>query len=164
MTNTRLELDSGLHVPAPADGAAWYVSIHSIARDGQAVLIAPAGVQLKARGATPVTAAYTIRQVGLRKKTIVVEVTADGPLPALVVRAKPGAVPSGTSDGTELGRLGDGGTTARLEAPIHTDRPPRERTASQGLTLWTHPAAGGRSTTTRLSGRPSAPMLAKITA
>lgn len=117
MTNTKLELNGGLLVPAPADGAAWYFSIHSLARDGSKALVAPTGVQLKARDAVAITAQYTVRRTGMRKKMILVEVTADGPLPPLVVRAKGGAIPSGMSDGTELGRLADGGTTARIEVP-----------------------------------------------
>jgi hypothetical protein len=118
VTNTKLELNGGLRVPAPADGVAWYLSIHSVARDGSAALAAPTGVQLKAREAVAITATYTVRRTGIRKKMILVEVTADGPLPPLVVRAKPGAVPAGTREGTEVGRLGDGGSTARLEIPV----------------------------------------------
>ena len=48
-TNTKLEIDGGLHVPAPPDGRPWYFSIHSVLRDGQSRLAAPAGVGLIAR-------------------------------------------------------------------------------------------------------------------
>jgi hypothetical protein len=51
-TNTKLEIDGGLHVPAPPDGLGWYFSIHSVLRDGQARRAAPAGVLLTARGAS----------------------------------------------------------------------------------------------------------------
>jgi len=51
-TNTKLEIDGGLHVPAPPDGLGWYFSIHSVLRDGQVRLAAPAGVRLTARGAS----------------------------------------------------------------------------------------------------------------
>jgi hypothetical protein len=51
-TNTKLEIDGGLHIPAPADGTGWYFSIHSVLRDGQARHAAPAGVRLTARGAS----------------------------------------------------------------------------------------------------------------
>lgn len=117
MTNTKLELDGGLHVPAPPDGLAWYFSIHSVLRDGSAKLASPTGLQLKARDATPVTATYTIRRAGIRKKTIIVEVTASDRLPALVLRTKPGAVPAGPQDGSEAGRLDGGAQTARIEVP-----------------------------------------------
>jgi hypothetical protein len=116
-TNTKLEIDGGLHVPAPADGRAWYFSIHSVLRDGSMTRSAPTGVQLKARDATPVTATYTVRRAGRLKRTVVVEVQASDQLPDLVLRAKPGAVPLGPQDGSEAGRLHGGGRAARLEVP-----------------------------------------------
>ncbi len=51
-TNTKLEIDGGLHIPAPPDGLGWYFSIHSVLRDGQIRMAAPAGVRLTARGAS----------------------------------------------------------------------------------------------------------------
>jgi len=117
VTNTRLEIGGGLHVPAPQDGLGWYFSIHSVLRDGSAKLAAPAGVQLKARASTPVTASYTIRRAGVVRRSIVIEVTASDRMPDLVVRAKRGAVPSGSQDGIEVGRVPGGGRTARLELP-----------------------------------------------
>ena len=51
-TNTKLEIDDGLHIPAPPDGRPWYFSIHSVLRDGQVRLAAPEGVRLTARGAS----------------------------------------------------------------------------------------------------------------
>lgn len=115
VTNTKLEIDGGLHVPAPPDGLGWYFSIHSVLRDGSARIAAPAGPQLKARDATPVTASYTVRRTGLVKKNIVIEVTASDRMPDLVVRTKPGAIPSDPQDGSEVGRLRGGGQTARIE-------------------------------------------------
>src|SRR5216683_2048096 len=117
VTNTRLEIDGGLHVPAPEDGLGWYFSIHSVLRDGSAKLAAPAGAQLKARDSTPVTASYTVRRAGVVRRSIVIEVTASDPMPDLVVRAKRGAVPSGAQDGAEVGRIPGGGRSARLELP-----------------------------------------------
>ena len=49
VTNTKLEIDGGLHVPAPPDGRAWHFSIHSVLRDGAARLAAPTGPHLTAR-------------------------------------------------------------------------------------------------------------------
>jgi hypothetical protein len=118
VTNSRLEIDGGLHVHAPQDGLGWYFSIHSVLRDGSAKLAAPTGVQLKARDSTPVTASYTVRRAGVVKRSIIIEVTASDPMPDLVVRAKRGAVPSDARDGTEVGRMPGGGRTARLELPI----------------------------------------------
>ncbi len=117
-TNTKLEIDGGLHVPAPRDGLGWYFSIHSVQRNGSAKLAAPAGVQLKARDSTPVTASYTVRRAGVVRRSIVIEVTASDPMPDLVVRVKRGAVPSGPADGVESGRLPGGGRTARFELPV----------------------------------------------
>ncbi len=119
-TNTKLEIDHGLHVPAPQDGLGWYFSIHSVLRDGSAKLAAPAGVQLKARDATPVTASYTVRRSGLVKKNIVIEVTGTDRLPELVVVAKRGAVPASVTDGAEAGRMPGGSPTARIELPAGT--------------------------------------------
>ena len=48
-TNTKLEIDGGLHVPAPPDGRAWHFSIHSVLRDGAVRLAAPTGPRLAAR-------------------------------------------------------------------------------------------------------------------
>jgi len=50
-TNTKLEIDGGLRIPAPPDGRGWYFSIHSVLRDGQVRIPAPDGVRLTARGA-----------------------------------------------------------------------------------------------------------------
>src|SRR5664280_521448 len=118
VTNTKLELSGGLHIAAPPDGAAWYLSVHTALRDGKQVLVAPTGVQLQARAAKPIIATYTVRRNGLRRRTLVVEVTADGPLPSLVVRVKPNGVPASARDGTELGRLDGGAPTARLEVQV----------------------------------------------
>ncbi|HEX5189554.1 MAG TPA: zinc ribbon domain-containing protein, partial [Streptosporangiaceae bacterium] len=112
-TNTKLEIDGGLHVPAPPDGLGWYFSIHSVLRDGSAKHVAPAGLQLKARDSTPVTATYSVRRAGTFRRTVVVEVTASDRLPELVVRAKPNAVPASPDDGTEVGRMPGGSRTAR---------------------------------------------------
>ncbi len=49
VTNTKLEIDGGLHVPAPPDGRPWHFSIHSVLRDGATRLAAPAGPHLTAR-------------------------------------------------------------------------------------------------------------------
>ncbi len=117
-TNTKLEIDGGLHVPAPPDGLGWYFSIHSVLRDGSSRLAAPAGLQLKARESTPVTATYTVRRAGTFRRSVVIEVTASDKLPALVVRAKQNAVPDSADDGTEVGRMPGGGQTARLEFPV----------------------------------------------
>ena len=119
-TNTKLEIDHGLHVPAPQDGLGWYFSIYSVLRDGAAKLAAPVGVQLKARDATPVTASYTVRRSGLVKKNIVIEVTGTDRLPELVVVSKPGAVPASVTDGAEAGRMAGGRETARIEVPAGT--------------------------------------------
>jgi len=119
-TNTKLEIDHGLHVPAPQDGLGWYFSIHSILRDGSAKLAAPAGVQLRARDATPVTASYTVRRSGLVKRNVVIEVTGTDRLPELVIVAKRGAVPASVTDGAEVGRMPGGSQTARIELPAGT--------------------------------------------
>jgi hypothetical protein len=50
-TNTKLEIDGGLHIPAQPDGGGWYFSIHSVLRDGHVRIAAPDGVRLTARGA-----------------------------------------------------------------------------------------------------------------
>jgi hypothetical protein len=117
VTNARLEIDGGLHVPAPQDGLGWYFSIHSVLRDGSAKLAAPTGVQLKARDSTPVTANYVIRRAGVVRRSILIEVTASDPMPDLLVRAKRGTVPSDAQDGVEVGRIPGGGRSARLELP-----------------------------------------------
>jgi hypothetical protein len=118
ITNTKLEIDGGLHVPAPTDGLGWYFSIHSVLRDGSSRIAAPAGLQLKARESTPVTASYTVRRAGAFRRTVVIEVTASDPLPDLVVRSKRGAVPASAEDGAEAGRMPGGSRTARLELPV----------------------------------------------
>jgi hypothetical protein len=118
ITNTKLEIDGGLHVPAPADGLGWYFSIHSVLREGSSRIAAPAGLQLKARDSTPVTANYTVRRAGTFRRTVVIEVTATAPLPDLVVRSKRNVVPASAEDGTEAGRMPGGSRTARLELPI----------------------------------------------
>jgi hypothetical protein len=118
ITNTKLEIDGGLHVPAPADGLGWYFSIHSVLREGSSRIAAPAGLQLKARDSTPVTANYTVRRAGTFRRTVVIEVTASAPLPDLVVRSKPNVVPASAEDGTEAGRMPGGSQTARLELPV----------------------------------------------
>jgi len=117
VTNTRLEIDGGLHIPAPQDGLGWYFSIHSVLRDGSAKFAAPTGVQLKARDSTAVTASYVVRRAGVVRRSILIEVTASDAMPDLVVRAKRGAVPSDAKDGIEAGRIPGGRKTARLELP-----------------------------------------------
>ncbi len=114
-TNTKLEIDGGLHVPAPPDGLGWYFSVHSVLRDGSSRLAAPAGLQVKARDSTPVTATYTVRRAGTFRRSVVIEVTASDKLPELVVRAKRNAVPASADDGSEVGRMSGGSRTARLE-------------------------------------------------
>ena len=49
ITNSKLEIDGGLHVRAPDDGRGWFFSIHSVLRDGAAKLAAPDGPRLHAR-------------------------------------------------------------------------------------------------------------------
>jgi len=118
ITNTKLEIDGGLHVRAPADGLGWYFSIHSVRRDGSARIAAPTGPQVKARESTPVTASYTVRRGGTFRRTVVIEVTASGPMPDLVVRSKRSTVPRTVDDGTEAGRMRGGSRSARLELPV----------------------------------------------
>ena len=48
-TNTKLEIDGGLHIPAQPDGGGWYFSIHSVLRDGQVRIAANDGARLTAR-------------------------------------------------------------------------------------------------------------------
>ena len=134
-TNTKLEIDGGLHVPAPPDGLGWYFSIHSVLRDGSSRLAAPTGLQLRVRESTPVTATYTVRRSGTFRRTTVIEVTASDRLPDLVVRAKHDAVPRDSDDGTEAGRMSGGSRTARLELPVSALRPP--------VYLRVFPLAGG---------------------
>ncbi len=150
-TNTKLEIDHGLHVPAPQDGLGWYFGIYSVLRDGSAKLAAPTGVQLKARDATPVTASYTVRRSGVLKRNIVIEVTGTDRLPELVVVAKRGAVPASGSDGTEVGRMPGGNRTARIELAASALAIPA------GLRVF--PAAGlpGREFT--IAGPPDATLL-----
>jgi hypothetical protein len=116
-TNTKLEIDHGLRLPAPQDGLGWYFSIHSVLRAGSAKLAAPTGVQLKARDATPVSASYTLRRSGLVKKNIIIEVSGTDRLPELVVVARRGAVPASVTDGSEVGRMPGGSQSARIELP-----------------------------------------------
>jgi hypothetical protein len=118
ITNTKLEIDGGLHIPAPTDGLGWYFSIHPILRDGSSRIAAPTGLQLKARESTPVTANYTVRRTGAFRRAVVIEVTASDPMPDLVVRSKPNAVPASAEDGTEAGRMPGGSRTARFELPV----------------------------------------------
>jgi hypothetical protein len=118
ITNTKLEIDGGLHVRAPADGLGWYFSIHSVLRDGSSRIAAPTGLQLTARESTPVTANYTVRRAGTFRRNVVIEVTASDPMPDLVVRSKRSAVPGSAEDGTEAGRMPGGSRTARLELPV----------------------------------------------
>ena len=150
-TNTKLEIDHGLHVPAPQDGLGWYFSVHSVLRDGPAKLAAPTGVHLKARDATPVTASYTLRRSGLVKKNIVIEVSGTDRLPELVVVAGRGAVPASLTDGSEVGRMPGGSQTARIELPAGRLALPA------GLRVF--PAAGlpGREFT--ITGPPDATLL-----
>ncbi len=124
ITNTKLEIDGGLHIPAPQDGLGWYFSIHSVLREGSSRLAAPAGLQLKARDSTPVTASYTVRRGGAFRRIVVIEVTASDRMPELVVRAKPREVPASADDGTEAGRMPGGSRTARLELPVSALHPP----------------------------------------
>ena len=124
ITNTKLEIDGGLHVPAPTDGLGWYFSIHSVLRDGSARVAAPTGLQLKARDSTPVSATYTVRRGGTFRRTVVIEVTASDRMPDLVVRTKRSAVPASVDDGTEAGRMSGGSRTARLELPVSALHPP----------------------------------------
>ena len=123
-TNTKLEIDGGLHVPAPPDGLGWYFSIHSVLRDGSARLAAPTGLQLKARDSTPVTATYTVRRGGTFRRAVLIEVTASDRMPDLVVRARQGRVPQSVDDGNEAGRMSGGSPAARLELPVSALRPP----------------------------------------
>ena len=118
ITNTKLEIDGGLHVPAPTDGMGWYFSVHSVLRDGSSRIAAPTGLQLKARESTPVTANYTVRRAGTFRRTVVIEVTASDPMPDLVVRSKRNVVPGSAEDGDEAGRMSGGSRTARLELPV----------------------------------------------
>jgi hypothetical protein len=118
ITNTKLEIDGGLHVTAPADGLGWYFSIHSVLRDGSARIAAPTGLQLRARESTPVTANYSVRRSGTFRRTVIIEVTASDRMPDLVVRSKRNGVPASAEDGTEAGRMVGGNRTARLELPI----------------------------------------------
>ncbi len=123
-TNTKLEIEGGLHVPAPPDGLGWYFSIHSVLRDGASRVAAPTGLQLKARDSTPVSATYTVRRGGTFRRTVVIEVTASDRLPDLVVRTKAGDVPASVDDGSEAGRMSGGSRTARLELPVSALHPP----------------------------------------
>ncbi len=123
-TNTKLEIEGGLHVPAPTDGLGWYFSIHSVLRDGAYRAAAPTGLQLKARDSTPVSATYTVRRGGTFRRTVVIEVTASDRLPNLVVRAKAGDIPANVDDGSEVGRMSGGSRTARLELPVSALHPP----------------------------------------
>lgn len=140
-TNTKLEIDGGLHVPAPQDGLGWYFSIHSVLRDRSSRIAAPAGLQLKARDSTPVTATYTVRRAGTFRRSVVIEVTASDKLPALVVRAKRNAIPDDAGDGTEVGRMPGGGRTARFELPVSALRLP------SGLRVFPAAALPGREFT-----------------
>ena len=166
-TNTKLEIDGGLHVPAPPDGLGWYFSIHSVLRDGPSRLAAPAGLQLKARDSTPVTATYTVRRAGTFRRAVVIEVTASDKLPELVVRAKRSAVPDSADDGTEVGRMPGGSQTARLElaaqraaAPRRPARVPRCRPARPRV----HPHRPARADTPRSPLRPARTHRARLTA
>src|SRR5262249_12391812 len=90
ITNTKLEIDGGLHVPAPQDGLGWYFSIHSVQRDGPARLAAPTGLGLKARESTTVTASYVVRPAGMVRASILIEGTARYVMPHLCARAHRG--------------------------------------------------------------------------
>ncbi|MGI9006429.1 MAG: hypothetical protein ACR2FU_09570 [Streptosporangiaceae bacterium] len=49
ITNTKLEIDGGLHVPAPPDGRGWHFGIYSVLRDGAIRVAAPTGPLLTSR-------------------------------------------------------------------------------------------------------------------
>lgn len=49
ITNTKLEIDGGLHIPAPPDRRGWHVGVYSVLRDGQSRVAAPTGPVLTAR-------------------------------------------------------------------------------------------------------------------
>jgi hypothetical protein len=80
----------------------------------------PSAVPLPARSVTRVT--YGLRRSGWRRRTLRVEVRADGPVPDLVLLARTGSIPpTGTGDGAELGRLPastDAGSQRALEVTL----------------------------------------------
>ena len=132
ITNTKLEIDGGLHVPAPTDGLGWYFSVHSVLRDGSSRIAAPTGLQLKARESTPVTATYTVRRAGTFRRTVVIEVTASDPMPDLVVRSKRSVVPAAQRTGTKragcqaaAGRPGSNSRSALCSCPSACGCSPR---------------------------------------
>jgi hypothetical protein len=65
-----------------------------------------------------VSASYTLSRVGWRKRTLRVEVTADGPLPELVLIAQQGTVPPRSPGaGVEVARLPPG-PPRRVDVPL----------------------------------------------
>jgi hypothetical protein len=116
VTNTKLEIDGGLEITAAADGAGWFVAVHSTIRDPSGkLLVARTGVCVKAREAVPVRASYEMRRSGLLRRNVVIEITADGPLPDLTLLSKPDGVPENGRDGAVVASIPGGQRSVRVE-------------------------------------------------
>lgn len=89
VTNTKLDIDGGVAIPAPDDGRSVHVVVFSAARVGNELVPGQSGPGLVARSARPVTVQYRVSVVGLLRKKVTVNLeTREGvPLPPLEVVA-----------------------------------------------------------------------------
>lgn len=113
ITNTKLDIDGGVTIPAPPDGRGLNVAVFSAVRlDGQP-RPSTAGVSLTAREPRTIEVDYTVEVTGLLRKRV--EVTAhtrdNGPLPHLRVIASAGG------DQRTVAEYTGSASTAKLEAP-----------------------------------------------
>ncbi len=130
VTNTSLEIKGGWHLAAPRDGSAYFVACYPLVRTGGTLRAVGPGTAMVARSAASPdadddlddlnqpehhehhdrerTVTYTLARSGWRRRTLRVHVRADGPLPAMVLVARPGTTPPQASD--------DGHPLARVSA------------------------------------------------
>lgn len=87
VTNTKLDIDGGVAIPAPLDGRGLFVVVFPAVRVGGELVAAQSGPSLVAREPRPVTVGYAVERAGMLRRKVHVQVhTRDGsPLPALEV-------------------------------------------------------------------------------
>ncbi|WP_239394390.1 zinc ribbon domain-containing protein [Frankia sp. CiP3] len=128
VTNASLEIKGGWHLAAPRDGSPYFVACYPLVRTGGTLRVAALGTAVVARSAAQhephephephdrngyhdhhdreMTVTYTLARSGWRRRTLRVQISADGPLPAMVLVARPGTTPpQANEDGHPLARV-----------------------------------------------------------